>query len=273
MKPGAWQVIIVNYRTAALAVRALRSARSSAPDAEITIVDNGSGDNSTDILRGVPGATLVTLPSNKGYAAALNAGARGGATEYLLLLNADVQLGADCVRRLQQRFEALPGLGLVAPRLVSPDATIQPSCRLFPTHRALLLSRGSPVGWLRSTSNRSYRVPEPSAFTLTDVVAGACLAVRRQVWQDLDGMDEGFFLYAEDTDLCLRAKQAGWLAGYDPAIVVQHEWGASTRQARRRSNHLHAQSLSRYFHKHYPQRPVSNALVSCVLRIHASVRR
>ena len=128
------------------------------------------------------------------------------------------------------------------------------------------------MGWLRSSSNRTYRVPEPNTFTLTDVVAGACLAVRNELWQQLGGMDEAFFLYAEDTDFCLRAKQAGWLVGYDPGVCVRHEWGASTRLSRRHSNQLHAQSLSRYFRKHYPKRSGANALVSWLLRVHAFLR-
>jgi GT2 family glycosyltransferase len=187
-------------------------------------------------------------------------------------MNADVDLSPDCIRRFQERLEFLPGLGIVAPRLLSPDGTAQPSCRRFPTHGSLLWSRGSPVGRLLRPTPTSYRVPEPMTFTLVDVVAGACLAVRQEVWHELQGMDERFFLYAEDTDFCRRAKQSGWLVGYDPAITVNHEWGASTRHSRRRAHKAHAASLSLYFRKHHPQRPWANALASALLWCHARLR-
>jgi hypothetical protein len=85
-------------------------------------------------------------------------------------------------------------------------------------------------------------------------------------------MDERFFLYAEDTDFCLRAKRAGWLVGYDPTVAVTHGWGASTGQARRQSQRLHAESLSLYFRKHYPRKRWANAAVSCLLHCHARLR-
>jgi N-acetylglucosaminyl-diphospho-decaprenol L-rhamnosyltransferase len=267
-----WQVVIVNYRTAALAARAARSVHRAAPGADLVVVDNASGDGCEELIAKDGLARYLSVPENRGYGAALNIGARNSQADYLLLLNADVQIGADAILGFQSRFEAVPRLGLVAPRLLSPDRTVQPSCRLFPTYRSLLWSRGSPLGKLRSKSDRVYRLPEPNSFTLTDVVAGACLAVRTAVWRELGGMDEGFFLYAEDTDFCLRAKQAGWLIGYDPAVAVVHDWGASTLLARRRSHRLHAESLSRYFQKHYPDRIWANAAVSCVLRIHARLR-
>ena len=242
------------------------------PGARIVVVDSASGDQCQELLAHESSIEFLGLTENRGYGAALNAGVRNSSADYLLLLNADLELEADTVRQLQSRLDNLPTLGVVAPRLRSSDGMVQPSCRRFPTHASLFFSRGSPIGWLRGATNRSYRVPEPSAFTLTDVVAGACWAVRRSVWEQLQGMDEEFFLYAEDTDFCLRAKRAGWLVGYDPTVTVTHRWGASTSQTRRHSHRLHAESLSRYFRKHYPRRRWANVMVSCLLRAHARLR-
>lgn len=267
-----WQVVVVNYRTPTLALRAARSARRAEPQADILVVDSGSDVPSQDLLEIQTVARYKPLPENRGYAAALNAGAREGDSRYLLLLNADVEVSPESVRVFQRHFEAHSRLGILAPRLVSPDGGVQPSCRRFPTYHSLLVSRGSPVGWLHTAARRSYRIPEPNSFTLTDVVAGACLAVRRDAWEDLGGMDERFFLYAEDTDLCKRAKQAGWLVGYEPLVTARHEWGASTQLARRASHRLHAESLSRYFRKHHPERWCLNTLVSWILWVHARLR-
>jgi N-acetylglucosaminyl-diphospho-decaprenol L-rhamnosyltransferase len=272
VKQSSWHVVIVNYKTAELARRAAGAARRAAPGARIVVVDAASGEQNDELFRSDPDCEYLPLADNRGYGAALNAGARDARADYLLLLNADTQVGASVLTRFESLFEAMPGLGLVAPRLLSDDGSAQPSCRRFPTHGTLLWSRGSPIRWLKSASKRAYRVPEPNSFTLTDVVAGACLAVRLELWRELGGMDEGFFLYAEDTDLCRRAKQAGWLVGYDPSVTALHAWGASRRHDPGRSRRLHAQSLSHYFRKHYPDRPWANRVLSCMLWINARLR-
>ncbi len=267
-----WRIVIVNYRTPELARQAARSARAAAPGASIVVVDTDPAPEFADLIRTDGAAELLPLPENRGYGAALNAGLRDAAAPYVLVMNADVRVAPNVTGQLQARFEGFPRLGVVAPRLLSPDGTVQPSCRRFPTHRSLLWSRGSPLRFLRGHTDRSYRLPEPSAFTLTDVVAGACMAIRRDVWNELGGMDERFFLYAEDTDFCHRAKRAGWLVGYDPSVTVAHAWGASTSQSRRQSHRIHAESLSLYFHKHHPGSRFANAVVTCLLRCHARLR-
>lgn len=267
-----WRIVIVNYRTPELARQAVRSAHTAAPGASIVVVDSDPAEGFEDLIRTDGAAEVLSLSENRGYGAALNAGLRDATAPYFLVMNADVRVAPSVTRLLQGRFEGFPRLGVVAPRLLSPDGTVQPSCRRFPTHRSLLWSRGSPLRFLRGHADRSYRLPEPSAFTLTDVVAGACMAVRRDAWTELGGMDERFFLYAEDTDFCFRAKRAGWLVGYDPSVTVTHEWGASTSQARRQSHRIHAESLSFYFRKHHPGSRLANAVVSCVLRCHARLR-
>ena len=116
-------------------------------------------------------------------------------------------------------------------------------------------------------------LPDPETFTLCEVVAGACLAVRRTTWEALEGMDESFFLYAEDTDFCKRAKDAGWLIGYAPEVHVPHAWGASRATAPAQSTAWHARSLAAYFHKHYPKRPLANRCLALLLHAHAGWRR
>lgn len=272
MNSALWHVVIVNYKTAGLAVRAARAARRALPDSRIVVVDSASGDQCKELLAAHEDVEYLGLSENRGYGAALNAGVSGTQSEYLLLLNADLELAPDTVGFLQAKFETLPSLGIVAPRLMSSDGSVQPSCRRFPTHWSLWTSRGSPLAWLSSPSTRTYRVPEPNSFTLTDVVAGACLAVRHSTWEELGGMDPSFLLFVEDTDFCYRAKQTGWLVGYEPATSVRHEWGASRRQVRRQSNRQHAESLSRYFYKHSPGRPWANRCVTWLLRMHARLR-
>ncbi len=273
MRTPAWRVVIVNYRTGALAARAAQQARIAVGDGdEIVVVDNASGDDSVERLTNMEGIRLETQADNRGYGAALNVGARGFEGDYLLLQNADTTITSSLPERFRRHFELLPTLGIMAPRLMSDDGTIQPSCRRFPTHRSILMSRGSPLGVMAQRNGRTYLLPEPATFTMCDVVAGACLAIRNDTWKALDGMDENFFLYAEDTDICRRAKNAGWLVGYDPSVQISHAWGASRAAESQRTAGWHAQSLVYYFRKHYPKRYVANALLSRLLYLNAAWR-
>jgi N-acetylglucosaminyl-diphospho-decaprenol L-rhamnosyltransferase len=264
-----WHIAIVNYRTTDLAVRAIRAAHQAVPSARLVVVDNASDVTSAKRLRQQNLAEVVALQDNRGYGAALNAGTSDARAPFLLLLNADVAINAAALQRFVDHFQRLAKLGIVAPRLLSDDGTPQPSSRRFPTHTSLLWSRQSPLSHFSAYARGRYVLPEPSAFTLTDVVAGACMAIRREVWQELGGMDERFFLFAEDTDLCYRAKKAGWLVGYDPAARVDHVWGASTHQDPRKIRKLHAQSLEWYFRKHYPEKLLTNLALATLLRAHA----
>lgn len=254
-----WQVVIVNYRTPALAVQAAQRAQDALRDSGcVTVVDSHSQDESCPRLDKVSGIEVVALHTNSGFGAALNAGARNHDSPYLLCMNADVTLTPGVIRALGQKLDAMPALGVIGPRLESPDGTIQPSCRRFPTHFNLIWSRVWRTLRARAPEQWSYVLPEPIVFSLCDVVAGACFAVRRELWDALSGMDESFFLFGEDTDFCRRAKSAGWLVAYEPGVSVTHEWGASTGQDRSAAALRHAQSMSTYLAKHFPGRALAN---------------
>jgi N-acetylglucosaminyl-diphospho-decaprenol L-rhamnosyltransferase len=268
-----WRIVIVNYRTGEQAFAAAQSARSAFQSTDhVTVVDSASGDNSCERLRSLKDVDLLALEQNHGFAAALNAGVGTGDSQWdvLLGMNADVLLPPEIRQAFERRLETLERLGVLAPRLLSPDGTPQPSCRNFPTHRNLLASRTGFGRRNRSSVTRPYVLPEPPAFTLCDVVAGACFAVRRATWEQLGGMDEQFFLYAEDTDFCRRAKNAGWLVGYEPAVAIRHEWRASTSQDRKQSARLHVQSLTKYFAKHFPERPWANRSLLWLMRAYTA---
>jgi len=268
-----WRIVIVNYRTGPLAARAAQHACEVVGNrGEVVVVDNASGDESPALLGRVTTARVILQDQNRGYGAALNAGARDFRGDWLLLQNADATIDAETLHCFEQRFASISRLGVVAPRLVSSDGTIQPSCRRFPTHRSILRSRGSPLSVAAGRNGQRYLLLEPATFTLCDVVAGACMAVRTETWRQLGGMDEGFFLYAEDTDFCRRAKDEGWLVGYDPSVVVAHAWGASRVTEARRVSAWHAESLAYYFRKHFPGRRWANSILAQALKLHAAWR-
>jgi GT2 family glycosyltransferase len=145
-------------------------------------------------------------------------------------------------------------VGVVGPLVRDPDASVQASARRFPSAttgfagRSSWLSRVWPTNrWTRRNllAREILRGPVD-----VDWVSGACMMVRRTAFEGVGGMDEQFFLYWEDADLCFRLKQRGWLTTYNPSVAVTHLTGRSSSRARKESLIAFHRSAFRYFRKH-----------------------
>lgn len=198
-------------------------------DTNVIVVDNASTDASAASVSDLP-VTVVALDTNVGFAAGCNVGWRAGSAPQVLLLNPDASIDEDSLRLLVRVLEQDPAIGAVAPRIVGPDGGLHHSLRRFPRLRstyaqALFLHRLLPrAGWTDEL------VRDPGAYEREwspDWVSGAAVLVRRSVLEDLDGLDEAFFMYSEDTDLCRRIRDLGLDVRFEPAAVVVHEGGAS----------------------------------------------
>ena len=195
----------------------------------VIVVDNASPDGSLDVVRDLP-VTALQLESNGGFAHGVNAGWRAGSAPYVLLLNPDTRLDGRSLATLVDVLEADAGAGAVAPRIVDGDGSLDYSQRRYPRlrstyARALFLHRLFPrASWTDELirDERAYERPGTP-----DWVSGACVLLRRSVLEELAGLDEGFFMYSEDIDLCKRLRQAGHELRYEPSAVVEHEGGAS----------------------------------------------
>ena len=198
-------------------------------DARITVVDNASSDGSVEALDGLPVAT-IPLERNGGFAHGCNIGWRSGHGTYVLFLNPDARIDPESLRSLIGVLERQPDVGLVAPRILHTDGTLDFSQRRFPRLRstyaqALFLHRLFPRS---SWTDEVVRRPEAyDRAGSPEWVSGACILLPRSVLEQLRGLDEGFFLYCEDTDLCRRVRAAGYDVRYEPSAVVVHEGGAS----------------------------------------------
>jgi len=199
------------------------------PGIEIVVVDNASPDRSLDAVADL-GVTGLQLDTNGGFAVGCNAGWRAGTGDYVLFLNPDARLPEDDLRRLASVLDAEPGVGAVGPRILHSTGELDFSQRRFPRLRstyaqALFLHRIFPRAlWADETVRRAedYERPGPAEW-----ISGACMLVRRSALEELGGMDEGFFLYCEDTDLCKRLWDAGHEVRFEPAATSVHEGGAS----------------------------------------------
>ena len=224
-------VIIVNYN----GKRFLDACIESIPlhlsvSHEIVVVDNASSDDSVEHLRSHhPGVEVVASTVNGGFAAGNNLGARHARGRYLLLLNNDTVVS----RALDEMVLALdgdPSIGALGCCLIYPDGSRQESIGLeHETWRLILswtpLERILPIHWAR----RMLPVGcQAYGRELVDVawISGACLMTRSEVWGDLAGLDERYFMYAEDTDYCRRVRDAGWRVCYTDRAGVIHFEGA-----------------------------------------------
>jgi GT2 family glycosyltransferase len=195
----------------------------------VIVVDNASPDGSLEVVRDLP-VTALQLESNGGFAHGVNAGWRAGSAPYVLLLNPDTRLDGRSLARLVEVLETDPGAGAVAPRIVAGDGSLDYSQRRYPRlrstyARALFLHRIFPrASWTDELIRDERAYDHPGT---PDWVSGACVLLRRSVLEELAGLDEGFFMYSEDIDLCRRLRQAGYALRYEPSAVVEHEGGAS----------------------------------------------
>jgi len=252
--------VIVHYRTPDRTVRAARAVAETAPQAEILVVDNDSRDGISALLAGeCPPARLLTEPSNRGYGAACNRGARESERPYVLFLNSDAYVGPKAVDTLGQALDGAPDAAAVGPRLMAPDGTARASIRRLPTPWKIFcessglafLSGGRPPlrGHTATREDHARRAD-------VEALMGAALLVRRSAFEEAGGFDEAFFLYAEETDLMARWRRRGWRVLFEPEAAVVHEGGASGGDSL--FGQLHA-SLAAYVRKHHGRRAAAFA--------------
>lgn len=248
-------VVIVHYNTAAM-LRSCLEAVSAIGDGllgRVVVVDNGSADPAVEQIKvAFPDVELICNRRNLGFAAACNKGIAAAESSYCLLLNPDAQIDERALKILLDRMTAHADAGVVAPRLINPDGSLQWSCRRYPTVPALL-ARGARLGALMKGPLDNYlmRDWDHGEVRTVDWVTGACLLLRRAALDEVGPLDERFFLYCEDIDLCRRMQLAGWKVYYEPAAIVAHvHRRESARLIPNRTHIFHLWSLLQVFRKH-----------------------
>lgn len=222
-------VVIVTYNSADVIADLLDSLPLALGPltADVVVVDNGSADGTADLLSAREDCRVVRSP-NVGYAGGINRGVREAEpAEAILILNPDVRLSQGSVAPMLETLRT-PGTGIVVPQLRSPGGTVEPSLRRTPTVlRALGLSgtgAASLSEHIHVSDIQSYARPHP-----VDWATGAVVLMSRACFELLGGWDESFFLYSEETDVCLRARDAGLATRYEPRAVAVHIGGGSGR--------------------------------------------
>ena len=247
-----FSIVIVHYDASQYLGPCLRSVAHAAGDIphEIIIVDNAS-PNGPPPPNGFRRARWIYNRKNVGWAAAINQGVQESSGEILLLLNPDTELLPSSLNAFLRFFEDRKSLrlGPVGGKLLFPNGDLQPSCGPFP-HLGNLLWRLP----LRPRVRRCYLSVSASAPMRAHWVSGAFMTIRRRAFDELGGMDAGFFLYYDDTDFCFRAQEAGLATYYLPeAAAYHHNPHCLRKNADSRLESIIQGSRLLYFKKHRPR--------------------
>lgn len=249
-------VIIVSWNTCDLLMQCLESviadtATLSCPNTEILVVDNASTDGTVEAIhQQFPQVCVIENEHNVGFAQANNQAIGQSKGRYVLLLNPDTEIKPDALHTLLDFMESEPQIGLVGAQLLNADGSLQTSCYPAPTllrelWRLFHLDSLYPYGTYRMTD---WEITKPRQV---DALLGACLLIRRRVLDEVGMLDENYFMYSEEIDLCYRVRQAGWPIYWVPQAQIVHYGGQSTQQVPSKMFlHLYGSKL-RYFRKHY----------------------
>lgn len=225
--------LIVSWNTREHTVRAVASVTeaSARMPVEVIVVDNASSDGTADaVAREFPQVRLVRSSENLGFGRANNLAAELAVGDHLLLLNSDAFLDPGSLDVLQAQLLAAADAACVAPRLRFPDGTPQPSCAPFPTPLSEILAALGIDRWLlprRIPGRYGARVWTALEPLPVDWAMGACLLLRRSALCGEILFDPRFFMYSEETDLCLRLRRHGYGTLFVPQATAIHVGGAS----------------------------------------------
>lgn len=249
-------IVIVSWNVQEYLANCLGSIEQnpSLQEYEIIVVDNASKDGTVEVVKkDFSYVKLIVNEDNLGFAAANNQGIEISNGEYILLLNPDTIIQPESLDVLIKFMDNNKNVGACGPKLLNDDGTTQPSARRFPTFRGTLychtafrflgIFRDQYRKWLMKDFNYDKNMD-------VDQLMGAALMVRSSVVEQVGRMDERFFMYYEEVDLCYRIKQAGWRVVFLPQAVIGHLGGQSTGQIPVKRRIMMLTSLLTFFRKH-----------------------
>jgi GT2 family glycosyltransferase len=275
-------VVILNFNTASLTkicLETLLASKLSPYTMEVIVCDNGSVDDSVPMIRReFPGVQLIENKKNLGFAAGNNPGIKRAKGRYILLLNTDTEVPIDTIATMIRFMDSNPEVGASTCKVLLPDGSMDPAChRGFPTPWVAFtyvtkLEKLFPKTRLFGEYHQGYK--DLSTIHEVDCIVGAFFLVRKEVVDQIGGMDEDYFMYGEDLDWAYKIRQKGWKIMYNPSVTILHKKKQSGR-----SNVLKSRRVTTevYFHrynwlfykKHFAKRygPVLSFLVGMFYQV------
>lgn len=246
-------IVIVSWNTKDLLEACLRSIYAYPLDQpfEVWVVDNKSKDDSVAMVRAqFPQVELIASDENRGFAGGNNQAIPHCQGEYILLLNPDTEVMPEALNELVAFMDKFPEAGAAGSRLLNADGTLQPSCHPVPTlsrefWRMFYLDALVPYG---TYDMHKWDMEQPREV---DVLMGASMLLRKTALDKVGLLDEGYFMYSEEVDLCFRLQKAGWKLFWVPQSQVVHYWGQSAKQVLAEMFLQLYRGKLRFFRKHY----------------------
>ncbi|MBI5359409.1 MAG: glycosyltransferase [Planctomycetes bacterium] len=244
-------VIFINWNTADLIVNAINSVKQTlSREHEIIVVDNASTDDSVQKIQSLfPEVKLMQNRENSGFARALNAGMRNSSGQYAIALNSDTVCLPGALDKLIDFLDAHPDAAIACPQLINADNSLQNSFDSTPSLLTETLNK-SLLRLIFPEKFPSKLQARKEPFEVESCI-GACMAIRKSALPEGPPLDEGFFFFLEETDLCFRVRKSGRKVFLVPMSRVIHLQGQSAGKIKIRSRIEYHRSLYRFFFKHY----------------------
>lgn len=263
----ALDIIIINYNSGYYLKDCLASIYPVS-EYRIIVFDNGSTDKSIGYAKKYfPFVEYIIHQANCGFARAINKVLEMTNNKYLLLLNPDVIVLPQTIALMKQFMKTRPWCGVLGGEILSPQGEFQPTCRRFPNYLNIIFGRRSlmrrflpqnPLSSQYLYLDLDYAKPQK-----VDFLEGSLMMLRREALNDIGQLDEDFFLYLEDADLCYRLKKKGWETWWLPHAYAIHFRGENLRKDNIHPMLYHSLGFYKFFIKHY--RPV--LVIKCLLKL------
>lgn len=256
-QPPDVSVVIVNWNTRDLLQQTLQTLYQATHNTtfETIVVDNGSTDGSTELVRQEwKQAHLIALPENRGFAVGNNIGFKHCCGRYILLLNSDTIVLPNTLYGMACFLDAHPDTGCVGCRHLNPDGSLQRSIDNFPSllNDFLSYTELHRIPLLQTFLQRRFAWwSDHNTVREVNWVNGACMMVRCEVLAQVGGLDEGYFIYAEEIDWCYRMHNAGWRIYFTPEAEVIHIGGQAMNRVADKRIVLKYKGQYRFYRKHY----------------------
>lgn len=246
-------IIILTYNGLSLTRQLLNSLKNNVDikNNEVIVVDNASMDNTVaELKKEYDWIQLIENEANIGFGAANNLAAKTARGEILLFLNNDVIVEDDFITPVVQKLSN-DIIGTLGPKILNPDHTFQLSAGSFPSVPNEIIDKFiykyyRRFGWLLKNVESKFSKEKP-----VDWITGACLFIKRKVFNEIGGFDERYFMYFEDKDLCKRVRDIGYDVVYFPAVEIVHLLGQSSNIAQaEKLRRIYRESQRYYYLKH-----------------------
>ena len=223
-----FSIVIVTWNTAEITKKCVDTINQYLPGQEIIVVDNGSQDNTVEVLKKIRNVKIIENYANLGFSKANNIGFKQVTNDYLVFMNSDIELIDDTLSQMVQFLKNNPNIGIIGPKFLNPDMT--PQASVFPPQTALNAFREF---WLNQKESYSKYIPQTKNPVNVSYISGGCIATSKDFFQKIGGWNEKYFFYFEDMDLCRQVSRFKKDIVFFPQSSVIHRHGASGKNLAR----------------------------------------